>query len=138
LIQHHGLRILVSSGIKPMDEPDAGRVVVCRVGSQRFALPVAAVREIVAKPAVSRMPGAAEAVSGLANVHGTLVTTISAPRLLGEPSGGESEWLVVLTLGGGRVGLEVDDVEDVEVGMHPDCRPFDVDALIRPLLSQPT
>ena len=121
-----------------MDEPDAGRVVVCRVGSQRFALPVAAVREIVAKPPVSRVPGVAEAVSGLANVHGTLVTTVSAPRLLGEPPGAESEWLVVLTLGDGRVGLEVDDVEDVEAGMQPDCRPFDVDALIRPLLSQPT
>lgn len=121
-----------------MDEPGAGRVVVCRVGSQRFALPVAAVRRVVAAPPVSRLPGVPEAVQGLANVHGTLVTTISAHRLLGLPEGAKREWLIVLTMCDGRVGIEVDEVEDVEAGSGPDYRALDLDALIRPLLNQPT
>jgi len=138
LIRHHGLRILASSGIDPMDEPGAGRFVVCRVGSQRFALPVAAVRQVVAAPGVSRLPGAPEAVQGLANVHGTLVTSLSAPRLLGLPAGEKCEWLIVLSMCEGRVGIEVDEVEDVEAGSSPAYRALDLDALIRPLLNQPT
>ncbi|HEY9382665.1 MAG TPA: chemotaxis protein CheW [Gemmatimonadales bacterium] len=121
-----------------MHEPGAGRVVVCRVGSQRFALPVAAVRQVVAAPPVSRLPGAPEAVQGIANVHGTLVTTLSGPRLLGLPIGEKSEWLIVLSLCEGRVGIEVDEVEDVEEGSGQTIRTLDLEALIRPLLSEPT
>ncbi len=121
-----------------MHELGAGRVVVCRVGSQRFALPVAAVRQVVAAPPVSRLPGAPEAVQGIANVHGTLVTTLSAPRLLGLPIAEKSEWLIVLSMCEGRVGIEVDEVEDVEEGSGPNYRALDLEALIRPLLSQPT
>ncbi len=99
-----------------MAEVDGERLVVCRVGAERFALPVAAVREVVAAPALTRIPGAPAEVRGLANVRGTLGTAVSAPLLLGFTDPPPSEWLVVLALGGGRIGLEVDEVEDLHTG----------------------
>jgi chemotaxis signal transduction protein len=63
------------------------------------------------------MPGVAAPVEGVANVRGALVTVVSAAALLGEPTErtGSPPWLVVLQYRGGRVGLGVDDVEDLVV-----------------------
>ena len=119
-----------------MADGGTGRSVVCRVGSKRFALPVGAVREVVAAPPTARIPGAPEAVCGVANVHGTLVTVVSGPRLLDLDASVPCEWLVVLALQRGRVGVEVDDVEDVAGAELPPK--LDVEALIGPLLSVAT
>lgn len=118
-----------------MAEAGAERVVVCRVGTERFGLPVASVRAVVALPPVARIPGAPTAVRGLANVRGTLVTAVSGAGLLSRPeAGAEAEWLVVLMMLGGRVGLAVDEVEDLHTtgtaGLVPT---LDLEALIRPL-----
>lgn len=110
------------------------RVLLCRVGSERFALPLAAVREVVAAPPAARLPGAPDAVRGVANVHGTLVTVFSAARLLGFPEGSAGEWLIVLSLTGGRVGLEVDEVEDLDQAGAAGARRLDPEDLIGPLL----
>lgn len=118
-----------------MADPGAGRVLVCRVGNERVALPVAAVRQVVASQPVTRLPGAPDPVRGVANVQGTLVTAVSAPRLLGLPMPERSEWLIVLSLCDGRVGLEVDDVEDVHAASSDAPRRFELDELIRPLLA---
>jgi purine-binding chemotaxis protein CheW len=118
-----------------MADPEAGRVLVCRVGNQRVALPVAAVRQVVASQPVVRIPGAPEAIRGVANVQGTLVTAVSAPRLLGLPLPAQSDWLVVLSLCNGRVGIEVDDVEDVHAAGPEAPRRLELDALIRPLIA---
>ncbi len=64
------------------------RVLVCRTGNERFALPVALVREVVALPPLSRLPGTGEWVRGLANVHGVLVTVLAAPILEQSPESG--------------------------------------------------
>jgi purine-binding chemotaxis protein CheW len=119
-----------------MAEDGARRVLVCRVGSERVALPVSAVRQVVASVPVTRIPGAPEAVRGIANVHGILVTTVSVPRLLGLPVPEQSGWLVVLSMCQGRVGIEVDEVEDVHDGGGEALPMLDLDALIRPLISQ--
>ncbi|HEV8358454.1 MAG TPA: chemotaxis protein CheW [Gemmatimonadales bacterium] len=114
-----------------MAEPHGERVVVCRVGAERFSLPVAAVREVVASPVLARIPGAPPAVRGLANVRGTLITAVSAPILLGFSDALPTEWLVVLARFGGRVGLEVDEVEDLHAGA--DVPGLPLEALLDPL-----
>jgi purine-binding chemotaxis protein CheW len=123
-----------------MAEAGAERVVVCRIGTERFALPVASVRAVVALPAVARIPGAPTTVRGLVNVRGTLVTTVSGARLLGSSEGtAAAEWLVVLAMLGGRVGLEVDEVEDLHTtGSAGEVPTLDLEALIRPLFGQPS
>jgi chemotaxis signal transduction protein len=107
-----------------MSEPRTDRVVVCRVGTRRFALPLKDVREVCTEVAVVRMPGVAAPVEGVANVRGSVVTVIRAGDLLGEPGGsvGPSPWLVVLCYREGRVALGVDDVEDLgasDAGVTP-------------------
>lgn len=118
-----------------MADPEASRVLVCRVGNERVALPITAVRQVVASQPVTRIPGAPEAIRGVANVQGTLVTAVSGPRLLGLPVPEQSEWLIVLSLCNGRVGLEVDEVEDVHSAGPDAPRRLEIDALIRPLIA---
>lgn len=119
-----------------MTEADVGRVLVCRVGSERFALPVSSVRQVVAATPVTLLPGAPEPVRGLANVQGVVVTALSGPLLLGKATADPCEWLVVLGHSDGRVGIEVDEVEDVHEG-SPDGLPLlALDALIRPLIAE--
>jgi purine-binding chemotaxis protein CheW len=116
-----------------MADPDGERVVVCRVGAERFSLPIAAVREVVAAPVLARIPGAPPAVRGLANIRGTLVTAVSAPMLLGFSGALPTEWLVVLARFGGRVGLEVDEVEDLHAGADTAVPGLRLEALLGPL-----
>jgi chemotaxis signal transduction protein len=117
-----------------MSEP-AERVVVCRVGSERFAIPVSAVSEVVATPPRARMPGVSPAVRGIANVRGSLITTLSGPALLGFPADVPAEWLLLLTGWRGRVGIEVDEVEDLfALEDHADVRLLALDTLLEPLL----
>ena len=89
------------------------RVVVCRTGEERIAIPVTLVREVVALPPLTRLPGAPGAVRGLANVQGALVTVLSGAALAGLDDAGIGEWLVVLTARQGHVGLAVDEVEEL-------------------------
>ncbi|MGQ0703020.1 MAG: chemotaxis protein CheW [Gemmatimonadales bacterium] len=92
------------------------RVVICRTGAERIAIPVTLVREVVALPLLTRIPGAPGAVRGLANVQGVLVTVLNGAALAGLDDAGAGEWLVVLTARQGHVGLAVDEVEELVAG----------------------
>lgn len=119
-----------------MTEPVAGRVVVCRVGAERFALPITAVREIIAAPELTRIPGVAATIRGVANVRGTLVTALSGRFLLGVPDTEAGDWLLVLTMRDGRVGIVIDEVEDLQVSAAARALPIlDIEALVLPLLA---
>ena len=125
-----------SSSTDLMSEESAGRVVVCRVGAERFALPIRAVREIIAAPELTRIPGVPPGIRGVANVRGTLVTAVSGPLLLGAPGETAGDWLLVLTMRDGRVGIVMDEVEDLQVSMAADTLPIlDIEALVLPLLA---
>ena len=120
-----------------MPNAAAGRVVVCRVGSERFTVPVAEVRELVATPAISRIPGTPAAIRGVVNVRGGLVTVVSGAELMGRDGSRGGECLVVLTMHEGRVGIEVDDVEDLETtGSTGLLHALDLEAVVRPLFRQ--
>jgi purine-binding chemotaxis protein CheW len=117
-----------------MSDTIAGRVVVCRVGTRRFTVPVGAVLEVVTAPEVVRIPGAAAEIRGIVNVRGGLVTVVSGAALLAEPESGASDYLLVLAMYDGRVAIEVDDVEDLHTTETADRLPsLDVDGLVRPL-----
>lgn len=122
-----------------MNQSDQSRVVVCRVAGERFALPIAAVREVVATPPLARVPGAPATIRGVANLRGTLVTVVSGPALFGIPAPGATDWLLVLAPFDGAVGLEVDEVEDLHAAGSGHRLPtLDVEALVRPLLRNET
>jgi purine-binding chemotaxis protein CheW len=116
------------------------RVVICQVGDHRFALEVTAVREVCTGVGLVRVPGVAAPVEGVANVRGTLVTIVRGAELLGVAGGSReaSPWLVVLRARGGRVGIGVDEVLDLETGVAGDLVRFDVDSAIDAVFGRAT
>jgi purine-binding chemotaxis protein CheW len=62
------------------------RHVVFRVASERFALPLAAVREVVLpQPPFARVPRSSDAVRGVMNLRGRVVAVVDLAALVGLP-----------------------------------------------------
>ena len=92
------------------------RHVIFRVQKERYALPLAASREVVVPPpAFSRVPRAPVAVRGVMNLRGRVVTVVEVRELLGLADGGALSGKVVLLDRGRRdLGLLVTEVEGIE------------------------
>lgn len=101
-----------------MPDVAVGKVVACRIGGRQFALPVSSVREVCTGFSLVRVPGVASPVEGVVNIRGTLVTVARGAELVDLPGDGPgvSKWLVVLGVVGGRIGLGVDEVLDLDTG----------------------
>ena len=134
--------------------------VIFRIGALNCAAPAGIVREILPRLPVTRIPGVAEAIEGLVNVRGTLLTVLDGHRLLQQERRAEDEGaILVVEVAGRRYGLAVAQVLDfLELpdravaqradlpGVDPrivravglfDDRPFvmlDMDALFAPLI----
>ena len=93
------------------------RHVVFRLEKERYALPLAAVREVVVPPRVySLVPRAPRAVRGVMNLRGRVVTVVElAPLMaLAEPKG-EGEKIILLDRGRRDLGLLVTEVDGIEL-----------------------
>jgi purine-binding chemotaxis protein CheW len=100
------------------------RHVVFRVAGERYALPLAAVREVVVpQPPFARVPRASEAVRGVMNLRGRVVAVVDLAALVGlEPqrldaAGGH---VVILDRGKRALGLLVGAVLGVEAVSPPE------------------
>jgi purine-binding chemotaxis protein CheW len=99
------------------------RLLLFRAGGQVFAVEAGAVREILPSSPPTRIPGAPDAVRGLINVRGLLVTVIDAARAIGTgTASAQTGGSIILVERGGvgrggpaarPVGLAVDDVLDL-------------------------
>ena len=100
----------------------SARVLVFRVGGERFAVSLPAVDEVIESPALQRMPDAPARVRGVATLRGELLSVYDPLSLLGVAGGvqqetGTNAWAgatLVFSRGSSahRVGLAVDDVYD--------------------------
>ena len=101
------------------------RHVVFRVGPERFAIPLDAVREVVVpQPPFARVPRSSDAVRGVMNLRGRVVAVVDLAALLGlapqplEPPDGGAPDLVrgvaaaaagaVTVLGAGALATEAE------------------------------
>ncbi len=104
----------------------AERLVVFDLGGESYALPIAAVDEVVRLPDVlTRVPRAPAFVEGVMNLRGTVVPVVDATRRFGAapaPAGRRRRVLVV-TVGGLKAGLIVDGVSEVLSVAPGDLRP---------------
>jgi len=91
-------------------------VVVLALANQRYAVPVAHVREIVRAVAVAPLPGAPDVVEGIVNLRGRLVPVMDTRRRFGVPLRPTelSDFLVIADAGTRDVALHVDQV----IGVH--------------------
>lgn len=94
------------------DRAGAQDLLVVRVGSERFAVPLEAVDELVEAPHLRAVPGAPENLLGLFTLGGALLPLYSPAAILGAESKGE-QLALVMRGGQSRVALAVDDADDV-------------------------
>jgi len=94
--------------------------VIFRIGALNCAAPAGIVREILPRLPATRIPGVAQAIEGLVNVRGSLLTVLDGHVLLQQSRGEEDEGaIVVLDVAGRRYGLGVGQVLDfLEVPEH--------------------
>jgi purine-binding chemotaxis protein CheW len=104
----------IFSSLKNMSDVPRLRLVIFRVGELTCAVPAGLVREVLAHQPATRIPGAHDAVDGLINVRGTLLTVFDAHRAL-EHERGQAEEASILVLDGHNraLGLVVDEVLDL-------------------------
>ncbi len=88
-------------------------VLTFHVGSERFATALAAVEEAVEQPDVYRVPEMPEAMLGVFSLRGRLIPVCSPMRPLGVPLHGAISTVLLMRTGARRVGIAVDDVDDV-------------------------
>ena len=87
--------------------------VIFRVGALICAVPAGIVREILPRLPATRIPGVDEAIEGLVNVRGALLTVLDGHVLLRqERRDGEEGAIVVVEVGSRRYGLGVGQVLD--------------------------
>jgi purine-binding chemotaxis protein CheW len=87
------------------------RMLVFRVGEERFALPLGAVNEVVDMPAVQRLPDSSPKILGIATLRGELVS-IYDPRPLLSAGGAAYDMVLLFATDNHRIGLAIDDVYD--------------------------
>ncbi|MDQ3699019.1 MAG: chemotaxis protein CheW [Gemmatimonadota bacterium] len=97
-------------------------LLLFRVGSELFALDLVAIEEAVELPPVRTVPDAATAMLGVTDLRGRLVAVFSPAQTLRCVPDAKIPVLLVMRLGDRRVGLAVDDVEDVLVLEASDLR----------------
>jgi purine-binding chemotaxis protein CheW len=87
--------------------------VIFRIGALICAAPAGIVREILPRLPATRIPGVVEAIEGLVNVRGTLLTVLDGHVLLQQARREEDEGaIIVLEVAGKRYGLGVGQVLD--------------------------
>jgi len=91
------------------------RHVVFRIERERFALPLAAVREVVVAPEkLTAVPRAGALVKGVMNLRGRVVPVIEMSALLTVKAMSPNAKVVLLDRGRRDLGLLVTDVEGIE------------------------
>ncbi len=94
--------------------------VIFRIGALICAAPAGIVREILPRLPATRIPGVTEAIEGLVNVRGTLLTVLDGHVLLQQSrQAGDEGAIVVVEVASRRYGLGVGQVLDfLEVPAH--------------------
>jgi purine-binding chemotaxis protein CheW len=94
-----------------MSSDDVARLLVFRVGNERFAVPLSDVDEVVDAQPIQRVPDSGDSVLGVATVRGVLLTVYD-PRPVLSVEGKVDAALLLFDRGGKRVALAIDDVFD--------------------------
>ena len=89
----------------------AARLLVFRIGAERFGLDLRAVDEVIDAPTVQPIPDAPSTVLGVATIRGELIT-IYDPRSLLRVAGPLDGAALLFERDDRRVGLAIDDVYD--------------------------
>ena len=93
-------------------------LLLFRLGTETFAAELGAVEEAVEMPALHGLPEMQTGMLGMFDLRGRLLPVFSAAGVLGVPLAAGSSATLIVRGGGRRIGVAVDDVEDV---IDADC-----------------
>ncbi len=99
----------------------AERLLVFRIGTERFAVRLGAVDEVIDAPPMQPLPDAGDTVLGLATLRGELVP-IFDPRSLLNVDADVNGAVLLFARNGRRMGLAIDDVYDAITVEEGDMR----------------
>ena len=107
--------------------------IVFLIDATRYALPLAAVREVVVQPeGLVRVPRAPAPVLGVVNLRGRVVTVVDFPLLLELPRATQPQRkLILLDRGRRDLALSVTDVEGIETVEKVSTQPRESRAPVR-------
>lgn len=88
-------------------------LLMFRIGPEIFATELGAVEEAVSLPEIHHLPEMPAAMLGAFNLRGRLTPVYSPAHVIGVPLAGEAQAALLVSANGRRLGLAVDDVEDV-------------------------
>lgn len=96
-----------------------------RIGREEFGLRLAAIREIIKLPRITRVPKAAPYVKGVINLHGDVIPVIDIGRRLGigETAQTETARILVVESGNETVGLLAEEVSKITRIAAADIQP---------------
>jgi purine-binding chemotaxis protein CheW len=108
---------------------EAGQLLTFRIADAQFALPASAVREVVRRPEVTRVPHAPASLWGLSNLRGNVVPLVSVGALIDKPVTGAGR--VIVLERADPVGILVDEVSAmIGRGAEGDAQLIDLPALL--------
>src|SRR4051794_7476816 len=100
---------------RPQVDARAMRALLIPLGSDLYAVDMRAVREVVAAPRATQLPGGPANVLGVFNLRGEIVPLFDTALLLGLPSASRGAFAVVIDSALGPAGLVATDApESVE------------------------
>jgi purine-binding chemotaxis protein CheW len=98
-------------------EQDDVEVLICRVGTERYAIETRSLRAVQWASGLVEVPGTPSWVLGIVSVRGEIVTLLDLAAMIGltsAPAEGQAQPMLLLGLPGVRAGLIVDEVLSVE------------------------
>jgi purine-binding chemotaxis protein CheW len=103
-----------AQSVEPAAETET-QFVVCVVAGERYGIEVGTVHEIIRLAAITALPGAGQAFSGVINLRGRVIPVMDLRRQFGLPDAAPTRFsrIVVADGGGALVGLVVDAVNEV-------------------------
>ena len=91
-----------------------GQFVTVRIGGQLFGLPIKTVHEVFVPSRITPVPLVAQAIDGMLNLRGRIVTMIDMRKLLGLPDAGTPVKMAAgIEHKGEAYGLIIDEVGEV-------------------------
>jgi len=111
-----------SGGLVQVSKPQQqSELLTCRVGDQWLGLQVKQVREVVTPQPSTEMPLAPDAVMGLINLRGRVITQLDVRKVVGLENRDSDHYRVAIveTMSGEDFGLVMDEVGEV-IQLDPD------------------
>mgnify|MGYP003754305331 CR=1 FL=1 len=89
--------------------------VVFSLGKEEYGIEIGKVQEIIRLPAITRLPNTADYILGIINLRGCIIPVVDTKKkfMLIDSDITDDTRIIIIEIGGKRIGLIVDEVSEV-------------------------